>query len=103
MVDLTLRKQKTDVGSLSTYSYYRISLKSTHFMSISNNVIYNTYRSALTIISGRNNIIDSNLVTTVYWSGTAQPRSVAEKNTDYDAAITTDKTTSVVMTVCINL
>ncbi|CAF1656840.1 unnamed protein product, partial [Adineta ricciae] len=75
-----------------------VSLKSTHFMSIANNVIYNTYRSALTIISGRNNIIDSNLVTTVYWSGTAQSRSVAEKNTDYDAAITTDKTTSVVMT-----
>ncbi|CAF1672894.1 unnamed protein product, partial [Adineta ricciae] len=74
-----------------------ISLKSTHSVSISNNVIYNTYRSAL-VITGRNNLIDRNLITTIYWSGTAQARSVAEKNANYDAAITSHKSTSVTMT-----
>ena len=102
MVDLILRKQKTNFDSSSTYFYCRISLKTTHSMSISNNVIYNTYRSALKIFSGRNNIIDGNLVTTIYWSGTGQSRSVADKNIDYDAAIITNQTTSIIMKVCMN-
>nr|ACD54600.1 fibrocystin-like protein [Adineta vaga] len=73
-----------------------ISTKTTHFISISNNVIYNTYRSAI-VITGRNNIIQNNLVTTIYWTGTAQNSTVAQINKNYDGAIMSHNAGSVVM------
>ena len=67
-------------------------------MTISKNVIYNTYRSAV-VVTGRNNQIINNLVTTVHWSGSAQTESVAEFNQNYDGAIMSRSAISVVMQV----
>ncbi|CAF3595884.1 unnamed protein product [Rotaria sordida] len=63
-----------------------ISMLGTNGISIANNVIYNTYRSGL-VVTGTNNIIQNNLVTTVYWLGTGQIPSVAEFNFNNDGAI----------------
>jgi hypothetical protein len=49
-------------------------------------------------VAGQNNIIQNNLVSTVYWSGTAQPE-YAEFNINYDGAIMSTDAISVVMTV----
>jgi hypothetical protein len=74
----------------------------TNGISISNNIIYNTYRSAI-VVTGTNNIIQNNLVTTVYWLGTGQTQSVAIYNFNYDAAIMTRDVTSVRLLVCIDI
>lgn len=75
----------------------RIGIWNTSGVPFTNNVIYNTYHSAIAV-AGQNNIINHNLVATVYWSGTAQPE-YAEFNIDYDGAITSRDATSVVMRV----
>jgi hypothetical protein len=61
-------------------------MKNTNGISITNNSIYNTYRSAI-VFTGKNNVLRRNLVTTIYWSGTAQPLLVAPFNMNFDAAI----------------
>jgi parallel beta-helix repeat protein len=74
----------------------------TNGISITNNIIYNTYRSGI-VVTGMNNIIQNNLVTTVYWLGTGQIPSVAEFNFNNDGAIMTRDVTSVRLLVCINI
>lgn len=77
--------------------HYRIGAWNTNGVPITNNVVYNTYESAI-VVSGSNNIVQKNLISTVYWSGVAQPQ-YAEFNTNNDGAITTKKATSVVVRV----
>ncbi len=64
---------------------------------MTNNLVYNTYESAI-VTNGQNNIIQNNLVTTVYWSGQAQP-DYAAYDTNWDGAIMSRDATSVIMTV----
>lgn len=64
---------------------------------MTNNVIYRTYESAI-VMTGKNNIIDKNLVVSVYWSGEAQPE-FAEFNINNDGAIMSRDAISVVMKV----
>ena len=64
---------------------------------MTNNFVYNTYESAI-VTNGQNNLIQKNLISTVYWSGQAEP-TYAEFNTNYDGAIMTRDATSVIMTV----
>lgn len=80
--------------------FNRISMLYTNGVPITNNVIYNTYRSGI-VVTGQNNIIQTNLVTTVYWSGTAQSTSVAQYNTNHDGAIMSRDAISVIMQVFI--
>lgn len=49
-------------------------------------------------MTGKNNIIEKNLVSTIYWSGTAQPQT-AEFNTNNDGAIMARDAISVIMRV----
>lgn len=74
----------------------------TNGISITNTIVYNTYRSGF-IISGTNNIIRNNLVATVYWLGTGQIPSVAEFNFNNDAAIMTRDVNSVRLVVRIDV
>jgi hypothetical protein len=71
-------------------------------MTVTNNVIHNTYRSGI-FVTGMNSVIDNNLVATIYWSGTAQPPSIAEYNTNNDGAIMSRDALSVAMRVCTSL
>ncbi len=64
---------------------------------MTNNIVYNTYESAI-VTNGQNNIIQKNLVTTVYWSGQAQPEYAAY-DTNWDGAIMSRDAISVIMTV----
>lgn len=64
---------------------------------ITNNLIYNTYESGI-IVNGNDNIIRKNLVSTIYWSGAAQPE-LAEFNVIYDSAILSKNVETVVMKV----
>ncbi|CAF0965964.1 unnamed protein product [Rotaria sordida] len=73
-----------------------IGMLNTNGVRITNNVIYNTYRTGIAV-TGRNNIVRNNLVTTVYWSGTAQSSSIAEYNINYDGAIMSRDAVSVIM------
>ncbi len=66
-------------------------------MPITNNVVYKTYESAI-VVTGQNNIVQNNLVSLIYWSGTAQPQT-AEFNVNYDGAIMSRDAISVVMRV----
>ena len=77
--------------------YFRIGIWDTNGVPITGNVVYNTYESAIVVI-GQNNIIQKNLVSTVYWSGVAQPE-YAEFNTNYDGAIMSRDAVSVIMKV----
>ncbi len=76
---------------------FRIGIWDTNGVPITNNVVYNTYQSGI-VVAGQNNIIDSNLIATVYWSGTAQP-DYAPFNINYDGAMMSQEAVSVVMTV----
>ena len=76
----------------------RIGIWNTNGVPVANNVIYNTYQSAI-VTTGKNNIVNNNLVVTVYWSGTAQP-AMAEFNTNNDGAIMSRDAISVTMRVC---
>lgn len=76
---------------------YSIGIWSTNGVPITNNVVYNTYESGI-VAAGTNNIIQKNLVSTIYWSGAAQPQ-YAEFCVNHDGAITTNKATSVVVRV----
>jgi parallel beta-helix repeat protein len=75
----------------------RIGVWDTNGIPIVNNIIYHTYESGL-VVAGKNNIIQRNLVTHIFWSGTAQPQ-FAEFNTNHDGAIMSKKATSVIMKV----
>jgi parallel beta-helix repeat protein len=77
--------------------FHRIGVWDTNGVPITNNVVYNTYQSGI-VVAGQNNILQNNLVSTVYWSGTAQPES-AEFNINYDGAIMSKDADSVVMLV----
>ncbi|CAF1327808.1 unnamed protein product [Rotaria sordida] len=70
-----------------------IGIRSTNGILMTNNVIYNTYRSGI-VVTGMNNIIQNNLVTTVYWVGTGQDPSVAQFSSNYDGAIMARDATS---------
>lgn len=83
--------------SLSLF-HSSITMLNTNGITIQNNIIYRTYRSGI-VITGQNNQVIHNLVTTIYWSGTAQPSHIAEYNINYDAAIMTRSAVSVVMRV----
>lgn len=74
-----------------------IGLWSTDGIPIRNNVIYNTYESAL-IITGKDNLVQNNLISTIYWSGTAQPDS-APFNINYDSAILAKDAITLIMRV----
>jgi parallel beta-helix repeat protein len=104
-VHLTGDTFRREYSVLITHQYlafilniYRVGLWNTSGVPITNNVVYNTYQSGI-VISGQNNIIDHNLVSTVYWSGTAQPQ-YAEFNINNDGAIMSKDATNVVMMVC---
>ncbi|CAF3664415.1 unnamed protein product [Rotaria sordida] len=75
--------------------YSAIGVWETHGIPITNNVVYKTYESAI-VVTGKNNIIEKNLVSTVYWSGTAQPK-LAEFNNNNDGAIMSRDAISVIM------
>ena len=85
--------------SLTFYKFYifRIGLWDTNGVPITNSVVYHTYESAI-VTAGKNNIIQKNLVSTVYWSGTAEP-DYAAFNTNNDGAIMSKDATSVIMKV----
>lgn len=74
----------------------------TNTIRVSNNVIYNTYRTAL-VVTGTNNLIQRNLVTTVFWLGTGQTPTVAEFNFNNDGAISTKDANSVRLLVCLHM
>lgn len=73
-------------------------MKNTHGIPITNNIIYNTSRSGITI-TGRDNIIKNNLVSTIYWSGTAQDLTIAQFSMNYDGAIMSRDAINVIMEV----
>ncbi|CAF4366562.1 unnamed protein product [Rotaria socialis] len=73
-----------------------IGMFTTNGVPITNNIIYNTYRSGIAI-TGKNNIVQNNLVTTIYWSGSAQPTSIAQYNMNNDGAIMSRNAVSVIM------
>ena len=75
-------------------------MRGTNSISITNNVIYNTYRSGI-IVTGRNNVVTNNLVTTIYWLGSGQQPSIAEFNMNNDGAIMSRDAVSVTMQVCV--
>ncbi|CAF3925163.1 unnamed protein product [Rotaria sp. Silwood2] len=89
------RPTYVDSCSFDGGSYSAIGIWNASGVPITNNIIYNTYQSAI-VITGKNNIINHNLVATVYWSGTAQPE-YAEFNINYDGAIMSRDAISVVM------
>lgn len=75
----------------------RIGVWDTNGVPITNNLVYNTYESAI-VTNGKNNIIQKNLVSTVFWSGAAEP-DFASFNTNWDGAVMTRDATSVTMKV----
>ncbi|CAF4249716.1 unnamed protein product, partial [Rotaria sp. Silwood2] len=75
--------------------YSAIGIWETHGIPITNNVVYKTYESAI-VVTGKNSIIEKNLVSTIYWSGTAQPK-LAEFNNNNDGAIMSKDAISVIM------
>lgn len=77
--------------------FLRIGVWETHRIPIKNNIVYKTYESAI-VVTGRNNIVQNNLVSMIYWSGTAQPNT-AEFNTNNDGAIMSRDAISVIMRV----
>ncbi|CAF2963963.1 unnamed protein product [Rotaria sp. Silwood2] len=89
------RPTYVDSCSFDTGYYSAIGIWETNGVPITRNVIYNTYESAL-VMAGKNNIIQKNLVSTVYWSGVAQPL-YAEFNTNHDGAIMSRDAISVIM------
>ena len=64
----------------------RIGMKDTNGILITNNVIYNTYRTGI-VVTGRSNRVSNNLVATIYWSGAAQSSFIAQFSMNYDGAI----------------
>ncbi|CAF3637436.1 unnamed protein product [Rotaria sp. Silwood1] len=89
------RPTYVDSCSFDSGYYSAVGLWETHGVPITNNVVYNTYESAI-VATGRNNIIQKNLVSTVYWSGAAQPL-YAQFSTNNDGAIMSKEAESVIM------
>jgi parallel beta-helix repeat protein len=83
--------------SINFWSFFRIGIWDTNGVPITNNTVYNTYESAI-VTTGQNNIIQSNLVSTIYWSGEAEPEYAAF-NTNNDGAIMSTNAISVIMKV----
>jgi parallel beta-helix repeat protein len=77
--------------------FFSVGVWDTNGVPITNNVVYNTFESAL-VVTGQNNILQNNLVSTVYWSGQADP-DYAAFNINWDGAIMSRDATSVIMTV----
>lgn len=77
--------------------HFSIGVWASNGIPIKNNVVYNTYESAI-VVSGKNNIVEKNLVTMVHWSGQARPEFAA-LNINHDGAIMSRKATSVIMRV----
>ena len=75
----------------------RIGVWETNGVPITNNLVYKTYESAI-VVTGKNNLVQKNLVTTVYWSGTARAET-AQFNVNNDGAIMSRDAISVVMKV----
>ena len=76
-------------------------MRSTNGIPIRNNVIYNTYRSGIAV-TGMNNLVENNLITTVYWVGTGQDASISQFSSNNDAAIMARDAISVRLLVCNN-
>ena len=74
-------------------------MRGTNGISLTNNLIFNTFRSGI-VVTGMNNIVDNNLVVSVYWAGTAQAESIAQFSTNNDGAIMSRDAVSVTMRVC---
>ncbi|CAF3592631.1 unnamed protein product [Rotaria sordida] len=89
------RPTYVDSCSFDTGYYSAIGIWDTNGVPVTGNVVYNTYESAI-VVAGQNNIIQKNLVSTVYWSGVAQPE-YAEFNTNNDGAIMSRDAVSVIM------
>ena len=66
----------------------------TNGVPLTNNIVFNTYRSGL-VITGTNNLVRNNLVTSVFWLGTGQSPPIAEFNFNNDGAIMTKDVNSV--------
>ncbi len=79
------------------FDFSSIGIWDTNGVPITNNTVYNTYQSAI-VTNGQNSIIQKNLVSTVYWSGQADP-TYAEFNINYDGAIMSRDAVSVIMKV----
>ena len=75
-----------------------IEIRTTHALPITNNVFYNTYKSAL-VYGGLNTIIRNNLIANILWSGTGQREEVRLMNSNFDAAIKSGDAVSVIMQV----
>ena len=73
----------------------------TNGIPVTNNLVFNTYRSAL-VITGTNNLVQNNLVSSVYWLGTGQPAPVAAFNFNNDGAIMTRDVNSVRLLVSLD-
>ncbi|CAF2873113.1 unnamed protein product [Rotaria sp. Silwood2] len=84
-----------DSCSFNTGYYSAIDVWDTNGVPITRNVIYNTYESAL-VVTGQNNIVNNNLVSTIYWSSEAQPQ-YAQFNANNDGPVMPKDATSVVM------
>jgi len=100
MVDITERKSLNYVYFESKYILSRfdsIGMVYTHSIVITNNVFYNTYRTAL-VLTGKYHLLINNLVSTIYWSGTAKP-ALASYNFNCDGAITSHNALQITMTV----
>ena len=75
----------------------RIGVWSTDGIPIRNNIVYRTYESAI-IVTGKENLVVNNLISTIFWSGAAQPDS-AQFNIQYDSAVLSKDAISVIMRV----
>lgn len=80
---------------------FSIGIWFTNGVPITNNIVYNTYESGI-VVTGKNNIVRRNLVSTIYWSGTAQPQ-FAEFNKNNDGAVMSRDAISVIMRVRLHL
>lgn len=77
--------------------YFRIGIWNTNGVPVKNNIVYKTFESGI-VVAGANNIVEKNLVTSVYWSGEAKPEFYLF-NRNHDAAIMSKHAISVVMKV----
>ncbi|CAF0745209.1 unnamed protein product [Adineta steineri] len=81
--------------SFDTGFYSAIGIWDTNGVPVLNNVVYRAFESAI-VATGMNNLIQKNLVSTVYWSGEAEP-AYAPFDINNDGAIMSRDAISVVM------
>lgn len=103
MVDITERKTSSLLLKLnqkqSIFLLDSIATLYTHGISITNNIFYKIYRTAI-VLTGRYHSLVNNLVSTIYWSGLAKPE-IATYNFKYDGAVMSFDAFQITMTVCI--